>query len=55
MSYKIILIDIDDTLLDFQKSEEISIKKTIEQHGLIAPEELIQLYNLANTLQLNAW
>lgn len=48
MSYKIILIDIDDTLLDFQKSEEIAIKKTIEQHGLIATEELIKLYKSIN-------
>lgn len=49
MKYKIILIDIDDTLLDFQKSEEIAIIKTMEQYGVTPTEQLIQLYKSINS------
>ena len=44
MNYKIILIDLDDTLLDFQKSEDLAIRKTIEALGIIPTDELVNTY-----------
>ena len=32
MKYKILFVDIDDTLLDFQKSEEIAIRKLLSKY-----------------------
>ncbi len=46
--YKIILIDIDDTLLDFQKSEDLAIRKTIETLNIIPTDELVLQYKNIN-------
>ena len=48
MNYKIILIDLDDTLLDFQKSEDLAIRKTIEALGIIPTDELVNTYKAIN-------
>lgn len=46
--YKTILIDIDDTLLDFQKSEEHAIRTTITSLGIDPTEEIVKSYKEIN-------
>lgn len=48
MSYKILLFDLDDTLLDFGANEIDSLKKLFEQHGYIFSDELFKVYNSVN-------
>ena len=48
MKYKTILIDIDDTLLDFQKSEDLAIRTTIKTLGIDPTEELVNKYKEIN-------
>ncbi len=48
MKYKTILIDIDDTLLDFQKSEKIAIQKTMEYYNVKPTDKLIRRYKEIN-------
>ncbi len=46
--YKTILIDVDDTLLDFQKSQNESIKKAYKQFNVDINEEMLNEYKLIN-------
>lgn len=46
--YEIILIDADDTLLDFQKAESQALKKTFELHDILYNEETNQVYQKIN-------
>jgi len=46
--YKILLLDADDTLLDFQKAEYYGLRKTFENHHIQCDEELMKRYNLFN-------
>lgn len=48
MSYKILLFDLDDTLLDFCANETVSLSKLFQQHGYIFSNELFQIYNSVN-------
>ncbi|REE88961.1 2-haloacid dehalogenase [Paenibacillus taihuensis] len=48
MSYKILLFDLDDTLLDFGANELRSLTHLFEQHGHSLTDELFQLYNSVN-------
>jgi len=48
MSYKILLFDLDDTLLDFGANETDSLTKLFQQHGYTFSEELFQVYNSVN-------
>jgi 2-haloacid dehalogenase len=48
MSYKILLFDLDDTLLDFGANEADSLNKLFQQHGYTLTDELFQLYNSVN-------
>lgn len=48
MSYKILLFDVDDTLLDFGANETDSLTKLFEQHGYTFTDELFQVYNAVN-------
>jgi 2-haloacid dehalogenase len=48
MSYKILLFDLDDTLLDFGANETDSLNKLFQQHGYTFSEELFQLYDSVN-------
>lgn len=48
MSYKILLFDLDDTLLDFSANEAVSLNKLFQQHGYTFSDELFQLYNSVN-------
>ena len=48
MKYKILLFDLDDTLLDFGANEKDSLKKLFQQHGYTFSDELYQIYNFVN-------
>ena len=42
--YKILLFDLDDTLLDFSADEKIAIRTVLENHGLFTGEDIIEMY-----------
>lgn len=46
--YKILLLDLDDTILDFQKSEKVAISLLMEKYDVVPNEELIHRYHLIN-------
>ena len=48
---KFVLLDVDDTLLDFGKAEAAAIKKTFEHIGLPASDELAARYSEINAMQ----
>ena len=45
---EILFLDLDDTILDFQKAERIAISKTIGDYGLEPTEEVLHRYHLIN-------
>jgi len=45
---KIVLLDIDDTILDFKECERNAIKKTMEKYGITSNDELINKYSTIN-------
>ena len=48
MRYKILLFDLDDTLLDFEANEADSLNKLFQQYGYTFSDELFQVYNSVN-------
>lgn len=48
MKYKILLFDLDDTLLDFAANEDDSLSKLFKQHGYTLTDEVFQLYASVN-------
>ncbi|ODA39931.1 YjjG family noncanonical pyrimidine nucleotidase [Desulfosporosinus sp. BG] len=48
MSYKILLFDLDDTLLDFSANEIDSLNKLFHQNGYTFSDELFRVYNSVN-------
>ena len=48
MGYKILLFDLDDTLLDFKANETDSLKKVFQQHGYTFTGELFKIYDSVN-------
>ncbi|TGE35747.1 noncanonical pyrimidine nucleotidase, YjjG family [Desulfosporosinus fructosivorans] len=48
MGYKILLFDLDDTLLDFGAIEIDSLNKLFHQHGYSFSDELFRVYNSVN-------
>ena len=48
MSYKLLLFDLDDTLLDFGANEADSLNKLFRQHGYTFSDELFRVYNFVN-------
>ncbi|MGG3451782.1 YjjG family noncanonical pyrimidine nucleotidase [Domibacillus aminovorans] len=48
MSYKILLFDLDDTLLDFGANETDSLNKLFQQYGYTLSDELFRVYNSVN-------
>ena len=48
MNYKTILIDLDDTLLDFQQSEDVAISTTIKTLGIEPTEDVVNAYKEIN-------
>lgn len=51
---KYVLLDIDDTLLDFGKAEAAAIKKTFERIGIPATDKVIARYSEINNAQWSA-
>lgn len=48
MGYKILLFDLDDTLLDFGANEADSLNRLFQQHGYTFSNELLQAYHSVN-------
>lgn len=48
--FEILLIDLDDTILDFKKQEHVAIRKTLQDAGLEPTEEVCARYS-----QINDW
>lgn len=51
MKYRILLADVDGTLLDFHRGEAIAIAETFRRFGIEASETNIRLYAQANDAQ----
>ena len=45
---EILLLDLDDTILDFHKAERIALGKTIREFGLEPTEEVLSCYHVIN-------
>ena len=45
---EVLLLDLDDTILDFHKAEHRALTKTLESFGLTVTDELRQLYSRIN-------
>ena len=43
-----LLLDLDDTILDFHKAERIALSKTIRDFGMEPTEEILELYHKIN-------
>ncbi|MFC4812328.1 YjjG family noncanonical pyrimidine nucleotidase [Paenibacillus sp. GCM10023250] len=48
MRYKILLFDLDDTLLDFGANETESLTRLFRQYGYASPDELFRHYHIVN-------
>ncbi len=48
MSYKILLFDLDDTLLDFGANETDSLITLFQQHGYAFSNEVFRVYDTVN-------
>lgn len=46
--FEFLFLDLDDTILDFQKAEHVALSKTLESFGLNPTEEVLKRYNLIN-------
>lgn len=48
MMYKVLLLDLDDTILDFRYAEKLSLRKTLSQFGLDPTPEVCARYSVIN-------
>ena len=48
--FEILFIDLDDTILDFKKAENVALRKTLEEFGLTPTEEVCARYSVINQL-----
>ena len=55
MKFKSILLDLDDTILDFGAAEHVAISKAFREIGLDPTEELLQRYSEINISQWEAF
>ena len=46
--FEYLFLDLDDTILDFQKAEHIALSKTLREFGLEPTETVLKRYNLIN-------
>ena len=46
--FEFLFLDLDDTILDFQKAEHIALSKTLQSFGLNPTENVLKRYNLIN-------
>ena len=45
---KYLLIDLDDTILDFHKAEQIGLENTLRHYGVKPTDETVELYKIIN-------
>lgn len=55
MNYKILLFDLDDTLLDFGANEMDSLTKLFEMHQISFTDEIFSTYSVVNRKLWNAY
>ena len=48
MAIKYLMLDLDDTLLDFHKSERIALGKTFSEFGISPTDEIMAMYSSIN-------
>ena len=46
--FEFLFLDLDDTILDFQKAEHVALSKTLREFGLEPTEHVLKRYNLIN-------
>ena len=46
--FEFLFLDLDDTILDFQKAEAVALSKTLRSFGLEPTETVLKRYNLIN-------
>ena len=46
--FEFLFLDLDDTILDFQKAEHVALSKTLREFGLEPTEDVLKRYNLIN-------
>ena len=46
--FEFLFLDLDDTILDFQKAEHIALSKTLKEFGLEPTKTVLKRYNLIN-------
>ena len=46
--FEFLFLDLDDTILDFQKAEHIALSKTLKEFGREPTERVLKRYNLIN-------
>ena len=46
--FEFLFLDLDDTILDFQKAEHVALSKTLQSFGLTPTEEVLKRYNQIN-------
>ena len=46
--FEFLFLDLDDTILDFQKAEHVALSKTLREFGLEPTERVLKRYNLIN-------
>ena len=46
--FEFLFLDLDDTILDFQKAEHVALSKTLQSFGLAPTETVLKRYNLIN-------
>ena len=46
--FEFLFLDLDDTILDFQKAEHVALSKTLREFGLEPTEYVLKRYNLIN-------
>ena len=46
--FEFLILDLDDTILDFQKAEHVALSKTLRGFGLEPTETVLKRYNLIN-------
>ena len=52
---EILLLDLDDTILDFQKAEHIALGKTLEHFGIQPTEPVRSRYSQINKEHWESW
>lgn len=48
MKYKVVILDLDNTLIDFDYMEVMSLKSTLEHYGIRWTQEMIKDYQIIN-------